>query len=129
MALLVHKMRSLPYSFTVHGPDEFDCPEFIALREKIRRASFVVAVSSFGRSQLMRWVEPDHWRKIKVVHCGLDREFQTSASGRRRRARFVCVGRLDRQKGHLLLIDAAQRLREEVLTSSWSWWAMGHCGV
>ena len=79
VALLVHKMVGLPYSFTVHGPDEFDCPEFIALREKIHCAEFVVAVSSFGRSQLMRWVESDHWPKIKVVHCGLDPEFQAAA--------------------------------------------------
>src|ERR1039457_6788736 len=116
VALLVHKLISLPYSFTVHGPDEFDCPKFIALREKIRSASFVVAVSSFGRSQLMRWVEPSDWSKIKVVHCGLDREFQTANTRPSRKPRLVCVGRLGVQKGHLLLIDATRRLRIEGLT-------------
>jgi colanic acid/amylovoran biosynthesis glycosyltransferase len=117
LALLVHKLVCLPYSFTAHGPDEFDCPDFIALREKIRCASFVVAVSSFGRSQLMRWAEPNHWPKIKVVHCGLDDEFQTaSGTPPSLEPRFVCVGRLAAQKGHLLLIDAVHRLHDEGLT-------------
>jgi colanic acid/amylovoran biosynthesis glycosyltransferase len=73
----------------------------------------VVAVSSFGRSQLFRNVSHDHWRKIKVVHCGIEPGFyadapKTPAATRR----LVCVGRLCEQKGQLLLIDAARRLSE-----------------
>ena len=68
--MLVHVLGGPPWSFTVHGPEEFDKPEFIGLAEKIRRAAFVVAVSSFGRSQLYRLVEHPQWDKIHVVHCG-----------------------------------------------------------
>ena len=61
VAMLVHVLGGPPWSFTVHGPEEFDKPEFIGLPEKIRRAAFVVAVSSYrpqpavspGRSQRM----------------------------------------------------------------------------
>src|ERR1700736_4088733 len=60
VALFAHLLSGLGYSFTVHGPDEFDKPEFIRLPEKIRRARFVVAISSFTRSQLFRWVEEAH---------------------------------------------------------------------
>jgi glycosyltransferase involved in cell wall biosynthesis len=64
----------------------------------------------------MRWVEPEHWPKIKVVHCGLDREFQTEDSGAPSpEPRFVCVGRLGEQKGHLLLLDAVHKLSQEGL--------------
>ena len=39
-------------------PGEFDRPTELALDLKIRRASFVAAVTEFGRSQLYRWCRP-----------------------------------------------------------------------
>lgn len=114
VAMLVGELGGPPWSFTAHGPEEFDKPKFIALPEKIRRARFVVAISSFGRSQLYRNVSPVHWPKIKVVHCGLEPAFyqtgtEIAAGGERR---LVCVGRLCEQKGQLLLIGAARLLTE-----------------
>src|SRR5487761_670443 len=50
LAMLTRVLGGPPYSFTVHGPDEFIKP--MGLEEKIRRAAFVVAISEFGRSQL-----------------------------------------------------------------------------
>jgi colanic acid/amylovoran biosynthesis glycosyltransferase len=105
-----------PYSFTVHGPEEFDKVEAIALPQKIERSAFVVAISSFGRSQLYRWSRQDQWSKIRVVHCGVDAEFLSAPpTPIPDRPRFVCVGRLSEQKGQLLLIEAAKRLAEEGL--------------
>ena len=75
VALLAHAFGGPPYSFTVHGPDEFDAPVALSLAAKIDGAAFVAAISSYGRSQLMRWSSPDQWSKIKVVRCGLDRDF------------------------------------------------------
>ena len=57
VAMLVHALGGPNWSFTVHGPEEFDKPQFIGLEEKIRRCSFVVAISSYTRSQLYRWVD------------------------------------------------------------------------
>jgi colanic acid/amylovoran biosynthesis glycosyltransferase len=113
VAMLVHALGGPSWSFTAHGPEEFDKPKFIALPEKIRRSKFVVAVSSFGRSQLFRNVSHEHWPKIKVVHCGIEAAFYGNAvdkppSGRR----LICVGRLSEQKGQLLLVDAARQLRD-----------------
>ncbi|UPK02359.1 glycosyltransferase [Bradyrhizobium sp. 170] len=114
VAMLVGELGGPPWSFTAHGPEEFDKPKFISLPEKIRRARFVVAVSSFGRSQLFRNVPHSYWPKIKVIHCGLEPAFyQTdaaTAAGDERR--LVCVGRLCEQKGQLLLIEAARLLAE-----------------
>ena len=69
------ELARVPFSFTVHGPEEFDRPQAIALPEKIRRASRVVAISSFGRSQLFRWAGAEDWRKVAVVHCGVDESY------------------------------------------------------
>jgi glycosyltransferase involved in cell wall biosynthesis len=113
VAMLTRVIGGPPWSFTVHGPEEFDKPHFIGLPEKIRRCAFVIAVSSFGRSQLFRLVEHDLWPKIHVVHCGLEKAFHQHAAGPWPLTRnFVCVGRLCEQKGQLLLIDAARRLLE-----------------
>jgi len=111
VVMLAHALGGPPYSFTVHGPEEFDRPQFIHLGEKIRRAAFVVAISSYGRSQLFRWVEQAYWQKVKVVHCGLDAAFHAVAPVQLPSApRLVCVGRLCEQKGQLLLLEAAHQL-------------------
>jgi colanic acid/amylovoran biosynthesis glycosyltransferase len=114
VAMLCRELGGPPYSFTVHGPDEFDKPEFLSLGEKIRRAEFVAGVSSFGRSQLYRHCGPEDWRKVKVVHCGVDAAFLDAPHVPVPAApRLVCVGRLCEQKGQLLLVEAAARLARE----------------
>jgi glycosyltransferase involved in cell wall biosynthesis len=116
VAMLCHVLGGPPYSFTVHGPDEFDCPEALKLSEKIARAAFVVAISDYGRSQLFRWCSHEHWPKIHVVHCGLDDLFLGQApTPIPADRRLVCVGRLSEQKGQLLLMEAAAKLAAEGL--------------
>lgn len=109
VAMLAGVLGGTSYSVTVHGPDEFDRPRAIGLAEKIRRAAFVVGISSFTRSQLFRWVESAHWAKIHVVHCGLDRAFHSGTAVMSDAKQLVCVGRLGEQKGHLLLLEAMRR--------------------
>jgi glycosyltransferase involved in cell wall biosynthesis len=110
--MLAHMLDGPKWSFTVHGPEEFDKPGFIGLAEKIQRAAFVVAVSSFGRSQLFRCVSHQHWNKISVVHCGLEPQFFAGKAEYSDARSFVCVGRLCEQKGQMLLVEAARRLVE-----------------
>ena len=109
--MLVHALGGPDWSFTVHGPEEFDKPQFIGLGEKIRRCSFVVAISSYTRSQLYRWAEQQYWPKVQVVHCGLEAHISPDPQLAVPLARrLVCVGRLCEQKGQLLLVEAAHRL-------------------
>lgn len=114
VAMLSHILGGPPYSFTVHGPEEFDRPSGLHLAEKIERAKFVVAVSSYGRSQLYRTVTAAYWPRIKVVHCGLDKSFyEGKAVSAAEGITLVCVGRLCEQKGQLLLLQALKRLTDE----------------
>ncbi len=111
VAMLAHALGGPPYSFTVHGPEEFDKAQALSIGEKVKRSAFVVAISSFGRSQLYRWLEHAQWPKVKLVHCGLERAFHEDAlTPPPAAARLVCVGRLCEQKGQLLLVEAATRL-------------------
>jgi glycosyltransferase involved in cell wall biosynthesis len=113
-AMLCHELGGPGYSFTAHGPDEFDSPVGLGLREKIERARFVVAISSFARSQLWRQCSYGHWPKVQVVRCGLDGGFlEAEPVPIADRPRFVSVGRLSGQKGYPLLIEAAARLAAE----------------
>jgi glycosyltransferase involved in cell wall biosynthesis len=111
VAMLAHILGGPQWSFTIHGPEEFVKPRFIGLADKIRDCAFVVAISSFGRSQLYRLLKHQHWQKVKIVHCGLEPSFfSVSASPPPVARRLVCVGRLCEQKGQLLLIEATRRL-------------------
>ncbi len=112
VAMLVHFLGGGEYSFTIHGMDEADDVKRLGFDHKIAHAKFVVAISAYTRSQLMRHVAPKHWPKIKVVHCGLPPEafenlthdVPTSST------RLLCIGRLSPEKGHLILLEAFVRL-------------------
>ncbi len=116
VAMLCHVLGGPSYSFTVHGPKEFDSATSLALPEKINRSAFVVAISSFGKSQLYRWCDRDQWSKIHVVHCGLDKTFLNAVyQPIPDKPQLVCVGRLCEQKGQLLLVEAAGQLAAQGL--------------
>lgn len=111
VALLVAVLANVSYSFTVHGPEEFDKVHSIHLAKKVERAAFVVAISSFCRSQIYRVIAHQLWSKVKVVHCGVDDAFGgVNRLEVPRSNRLVCVGRLCEQKGQLLLIEAVRDL-------------------
>jgi len=98
----------------VHGPEEFDKPDALHLSEKVQAAQAVVAISSYGRSQLWRWLPLAHWDKVQEVHCGLDAEFfDVPRWPVPDVPRLVCVGRLCEQKGQLLLVRAAAALKAQ----------------
>jgi glycosyltransferase involved in cell wall biosynthesis len=111
VAMLLTELGGPPFSFTVHGPEEFDKPQALQLQRKVQRSVFTVAISSYGRSQLYRWAATSDWPKIKVVHCGVDAQFADQPPQLvLAPARLVCVGRLCEQKGQYVLLQAAQLL-------------------
>jgi colanic acid/amylovoran biosynthesis glycosyltransferase len=111
VALLGRMLGGPPYSFTMHGPEEFDSPRALSLRDKIHHAEFVVGISEFTRSQLYRWADYADWPKIRVVHCGVDALFlRAERTPIPDVPRLVNVGRVAEQKGQMLLIEAAARV-------------------
>jgi glycosyltransferase involved in cell wall biosynthesis len=114
VSLIVRAWGGPPFSITVHGPNEFDSPLHLSLPRKIAAARLVAGISAYGRSQLMRWSDPAHWGKIKIVRCGLGPDFlgHTPKPIQPDSREFVCVARLSGAKGLPLLIEASARLRD-----------------
>lgn len=111
VAMLASVLSGRPYSFTAHGTVETDHAQFIGISTKIKLARFVVAVSAYGRAQMMRWVGSEHWQKIHVVRCGVEASFHANAAEAPSvAARVVCVGRLSEEKGQLVLLAALRQL-------------------
>ncbi|HYV16568.1 MAG TPA: glycosyltransferase family 4 protein [Conexibacter sp.] len=105
------------WSLTLHGPDElYDVGRF-KLAAKVRSAALVACISDFCRSQAMCHVEPEHWGKLAIVHCGVDPRVWRAPdrAGRGGPLRVLTVGRLVPAKGHALLLDALAGLRHEGL--------------
>jgi len=116
VAMLASQLGGPPYSFTVHGPEEFDAAVALSLGRKVAGAAFAVTVSSFGRSQLMRWAATADWERIHVVHCGIepDRFAPAPPPPDSPAPTLVAIGRFAEQKGHPLLIEALALARAAV---------------
>ena len=73
VAMLAHALGGPPYSFTVHGPEEFDAPERARARREdpscgVRRSRS----AHTGAASCIAGPTIDAWPKIHVVHCGVD---------------------------------------------------------
>lgn len=111
VALLTYTLGGPGYSFTTHGPEEFDAPAALSLGDKVNQARFAVAISSFGKSQLSRWAEFGAWDHIKVVHCGIEPDrFANPAPLPTGPLRLAAIGRFVEQKGQMVLIHALEHV-------------------
>lgn len=107
VALLCREFGGPDFSFTVHGPVEFDQPYGQSLAAKVSAAKFVVAITHFCRAQLMRFAPIQKWDDIHIIGCSVGDEWFDSAQPISEESTgLVSVGRLDEQKGQILLIDA-----------------------
>ena len=112
VGMIASQAWGFPYSLTVHGPDDFFNQQQISLRQKVESAEFVICISDYCRSQLMRLIQPGSWNKLHVVRLGVVPEL---SAGQPRRAaaqplRVLCTGRLVGAKGQAILLLATEKL-------------------
>jgi colanic acid/amylovoran biosynthesis glycosyltransferase len=113
VAMLTSVAWEIPYSLTVHGPDEFFNIEKFYLKQKIDAATFVTCISHFCRSQLLRLVSQSTWDKFHVCRLGVDEKmFFPQAKPPSESTRLVSVGRLHPSKGQSILLLAVAKLIE-----------------
>lgn len=111
VAMLAARLSGITFSFTAHGTVETDNARAIGLPAKISSAAFVVAVSDYGRAQILRWIPTEQWERVHVVRCGLGADYLDSESiPVRPEAGFLSIGRLSEEKGHVCLLHAFARM-------------------
>jgi glycosyltransferase involved in cell wall biosynthesis len=103
---LTSRYLGIDWSVTLHGISCFDHPSGTLLPEKIEHARFVACVTYFGRAQAFRVCAPEHWSKLFVSRCGVDLSRLPKKKPRTGRKRFLTVGRISPEKGHVGLIQA-----------------------
>jgi colanic acid/amylovoran biosynthesis glycosyltransferase len=121
VGLFTKNVFGVGYSMTVHGPDEFYDAEGQYLAQKIRAADFIVCISAYTQSQLMKLSPYEDWSKFCVAHLGVDPSQWAPEPKPSSRAPFdvqtpfeiLCVGRLTPAKGQHLLLDAVDRLLQQ----------------
>ena len=105
-------LLGVPFSFTGHAADLFR--ERCALRDKIRRAEFIVCISEFHRRFFL--AEGARPEQLFIAYCGIDQSWfyprSCSASESAHELRILASGRLVEKKGLSYLIDACSLLRD-----------------
>ena len=108
VGMLTSQTWQIPWSVTLHGPDEFFDQEAFYLRQKIESASFVVCISDFCRSQVLRIAPGLSASRLEVVRLGVDCESLQPASHTPSAGplKLACTGRMVSAKGHRILLEA-----------------------
>ena len=112
VGMLTAQAWQIPWSITLHGPDEFFDQEAFYLRQKIESAGFVVCISDFCRSQVLRIAPKLSATRLEVVRLGVDCTALRPASPTTPNVVFTlaCTGRMVSAKGHRILIEALATL-------------------
>jgi glycosyltransferase involved in cell wall biosynthesis len=110
---VIHRLTGIPYSFTAHGSDIH--VDRHMLREKVREAEFVVAISRYNRNVILREAGDEFADRVVVIHCGVDTSrFRPEArDARTGRLEIVCVGTLHEVKGQAYLVEACRTLARD----------------
>ena len=114
LAMVVSRLIGTTFSFTAHANDIFVNP--ILLPEKIQAAQFIVAISEYN-IRFMHNIVPTQatFKKIHLVHCGIDVQRFSPSNHRPRNERpvILAVGRLVEKKGYPYLIKACKILANQ----------------
>jgi glycosyltransferase involved in cell wall biosynthesis len=123
VGMLTSQAWQIPWSITLHGPDEFFDQEQFYLIQKISSASFVICISDFCRSQVLRIAPQLDASRVHVVRLGVDcialqpqalkpqaLKPQDRPEAQDAAVRLVCTGRTVAAKGHRILLEAVALL-------------------
>lgn len=114
VAMLSRIMGGPTYSFTAHGPDEFDDARSRNFDDKLANTAFAVAISNFCKAKLLLLGGFQHADKVRIVHCGIDtKDFEVTPFDDAQSQTLVCVGRLCSNKGQALIPAAVEKLKTD----------------
>jgi len=113
VARLVHLLGGHQYSFTIHGPEEWDDQTSLSLEEKMLDAAAVIGISNYTIAQMRRRLPVEQWDKLHLIHCTIEAEgFENPPEIPADSKLLVCTARLSPQKGQFTLLSAAKVLKD-----------------
>lgn len=112
-AWMMSEIFGLAISMTLHGSGEFVDPQSFFLREKLAASSFAIAISEFGRSQILQSAPPGTAAKVEVCRLGVDPNFFTERPFRpdSRPFQLLSIGGMAPPRTFDVLIRALAELR------------------
>jgi glycosyltransferase involved in cell wall biosynthesis len=113
IALAIHRLTGIPFSFTAHGSDLHRDKRMLG--QKVAASAFALTVSDFNLEVMRAACGEALADRMAVLRCGADTAyFRPAAPVARDRGalRLVCVGTLHEVKGQIHLIEACALLRE-----------------
>lgn len=111
VAMLAASLGDFTFSFSLHGPYIFFNPYVWRLDAKIQRALFVACISNYCRSQGMIFGSTDTWKKMYIVHCGVDPDLFTPVDHQGLGLNLLYLGRLAAVKGLPILFESIAQLK------------------
>jgi glycosyltransferase involved in cell wall biosynthesis len=112
MALVIARLLGITFSFTAHNNFYTDR---LILKEKLREARFIVAISEHARDYLLDLAPGENLRdKFHVVHCGISMEkFSPPAHKPFNQPPLIfTVSQFAERKGYPVLVEACRILTE-----------------
>ena len=114
VAWVISELTDITYSVTVHAHDIY--VHQTMLKQKLSKASRIIAISDFNKKFLIEKVSPNLAEKIKVIHCGIQfdaYQHEDTAYDSNETFNLMSIGSLQPYKGQIYLIKACQQLAEE----------------
>ncbi len=111
MALVIHWIFGLPFSFTAHAYDIYLVPRLLGV--KVREAELVVTCARVNAAYLESLAAPGHAKHMLVNYHGvnLDRFVPPPDHGSHAIPTILTCGRLEPYKGHHILLRACAAMR------------------
>ena len=116
LAMISSIISGIPFSFTAH---RWDIDEDNMLKEKVKRASFVRAISKEGKEEIIKITGLYSMvQKVHVIHMGVRiPKHKTFINNKNKKDFYIfaCPAGLVRKKGHFYLVEACALLKERGL--------------
>lgn len=115
VAMFVHWLTGIPYSFTAHARDIYVDQTPRILRAEMQFADRVVTISEYNRRYLSTEISPWANGKVRCIYNGLDLRdfsFQPPHTSQTGPPVILSIGRLIEKKGFVDLLLACDSLRK-----------------
>lgn len=118
VGLFASKYIGIGWSLTLHGLSDFSYPSSPLLSAKIGLSTFTVCISHFAKAQAYLISPPEIWERIILSRCGVSSKNLPKRKNRSdKNVRFICVGRLSPEKGHIGLISSFNNLMRKGISN------------